>query len=457
MNEIKMPQLSDSMEEGTILSWLVNDGQSVSKGDELVELETDKATMTYESEVSGVLQIVAAEGDTIPVGELIARIGSVEVTDDGEPRNGSGSLGGAANRSEMTDSPVPGIPSIPGSTGVRSSEQAPAGGVVARPWPRKGDSDEQAEDSHAVATPLAKRIASAHGIDLTTLPGSGPRGRITKVDVFRAAGIDGAPQGTPEQPSAFAPAGSAPVAESKAGGVQSGQTQAAKGASDQVEMTRFQSVVARRMAESKATIPHYQVQTEVVMDGANELRTGFKAVGDGQAAPTFSDMIVKASALALREFPQANGSFETGRYVLYERVNVGFAVAAEDALVVPTIVDADQKTLSGIRADSKRLAERVRSGEVTPPELAGATFTVSNLGMYGMTAIYPVINPPQVAILGVGAMRETLRRDDDGEVVDSFMLTLTLSCDHRMLNGADASRFLFQIKENLEQPLKLVL
>jgi pyruvate dehydrogenase E2 component (dihydrolipoamide acetyltransferase) len=216
-------------------------------------------------------------------------------------------------------------------------------------------------------------------------------------------------------------------------------------------------VVARRTAEAKATIPLYQVQTEVNMDAAIELRSGFKAIGDGKAVPSFNDMIVKASALALREHPQVNGSFESGTYVLHERVNVGIAVAAEDTLIVPTIVDADQKTLNQIKADSKRLAERVRSGEITPPELAGGTFTVSNLGMYGMTAIFAVINPPESAILGVGAMQERLRRDEHGEVVDSSSLTLTLSCDHRILNGVDASRFLFLIKEVLEQPLRMVL
>jgi pyruvate dehydrogenase E2 component (dihydrolipoamide acetyltransferase) len=454
MNEIKMPQLSDSMEEGTILSWLVEDGQSVSRGDELVELETDKAAMTYESEVSGVLQIVVAEGDTVAVGELIARIGPVEVSDEAASPKASGSHADAANGSESPEavaSPVPEA-SIAGDGG-----DTPAGPAAAGREPRDSGAADRVSDSEAAATPLARRIALAHGIELAALTGSGPRGRITKVDVLEATDVDPAAHEIPGRATGAAPSRSAPVTAPASGDAPAGQAQGARGASNRVELSRYQSVVARRTAEAKATIPHYQVQTEVNMDAAIELRSGFKAIGDGKAVPSFNDMIVKASALALREHPQVNGSFESGTYVLHERVNVGIAVAAEDTLIVPTIVDADQKTLNQIKADSKRLAERVRSGEITPPELAGGTFTVSNLGMYGMTAIFAVINPPESAILGVGAMQERLRRDEHGEVVDSSSLTLTLSCDHRILNGVDASRFLFLIKEVLEQPLRMVL
>ena len=167
-------------------------------------------------------------------------------------------------------------------------------------------------------------------------------------------------------------------------------------------------------------------------------------------------MIVKACAVALRSHPRANGSYLDGRFELHQRVNVGIAVAADDALVVATVPDADTKSLSQIARESRRLAERVRSGEITPPELSGATFTVSNLGMFGMTAITPVINSPQAAILGVGALRETLARVD-GEIVDRMLLTLTLSCDHRILYGADAARLLSDIKGLLERPLNLAL
>jgi pyruvate dehydrogenase E2 component (dihydrolipoamide acetyltransferase) len=233
-------------------------------------------------------------------------------------------------------------------------------------------------------------------------------------------------------------------------------TAGVKGATEIHELTRVQQVIARRMAETKATVPDFQVQTEVVMDDAVALRASLKAIAHDQPVPSFNDLIVKASALALRKHPRANGSYRDGHFELHERVNVGIAVAAEDALVVPTLTDADTKSLGQIAADSRRLAERVRDGTITPPELSGATFTVSNLGMFGMTAITPVINSPQAAILGVGMMRATLARVGE-EIVDRSLLTLSLTCDHRILYGADAARLLADIKSLLETPLRLTL
>lgn len=211
------------------------------------------------------------------------------------------------------------------------------------------------------------------------------------------------------------------------------------------------------MSESKATIPHFQVQTEVAMNAAIALRRDLiAAVGEGEPAPSYNDLLVKACGIALRRHPHANGSYKDGRFELHERVNVGVAVAREDALVVPTVFDADTKSLGEIARETRLLAARVRSEEITPPELSGATFTISNLGMYGMTAITPVVNPPQAAILGAGAIRETLARED-GEIVDRALMTLTLSCDHRILYGADASLFLAEVRDLLEAPLKLCL
>jgi pyruvate dehydrogenase E2 component (dihydrolipoamide acetyltransferase) len=208
------------------------------------------------------------------------------------------------------------------------------------------------------------------------------------------------------------------------------------------------------MSEAKATIPHFQVQTEVVMDPAVAFRAEIKNAGADP--PSLNDLIVKAAALSLRAHPLANGSYRDGHFELHSRVNVGIAVAAQRTLVVPTIFDADQKSLGTIATVSRRLAERVRDGDVSPAELSGATFTVSNLGMYGMTAITPVINPPQAAILGVGATRGTLARVD-GEIVDRQLMTLTLSCDHRILYGADAAEFLSAIRDLLERPVRLAL
>jgi pyruvate dehydrogenase E2 component (dihydrolipoamide acetyltransferase) len=210
------------------------------------------------------------------------------------------------------------------------------------------------------------------------------------------------------------------------------------------------------MAEAKATIPHFQVQTEAAMDAAIALRAGLEASVNAEGAPSLNDLIVKACAIALRRHPRANGSYEDGGFELHERINVGVAVAADDALLVPVVMDADAKSLGAIARETRRLAQRVRADEITPPELAGATFTVSNLGMFGMTAISPVINPPQAAILGVGALRETLARVD-GEIVERTLMTLTLSCDHRILYGADAARLLADVRTLLEAPFGLAL
>jgi pyruvate dehydrogenase E2 component (dihydrolipoamide acetyltransferase) len=209
------------------------------------------------------------------------------------------------------------------------------------------------------------------------------------------------------------------------------------------------------MSESKATIPHFQVQKDVAMDAAFAFRAQLKQTG-ADVLPSVNDFIVNASALALRNHPLANGSYRDGRFEQHSRVNVGIAVAAEGALVVPTLFDADEKSLGAIAGEARRLAQAVRDGTVTPSELAGGTFTVSNLGMYGMTAITPVVSAPQAAILGVGATRDVLARVD-GEIVDRRLMTLTLSCDHRILYGADAARFLAEIKELLEEPLRLAL
>ena len=232
--------------------------------------------------------------------------------------------------------------------------------------------------------------------------------------------------------------------------------QTGRGESEAQELTRLQQTVARRMAESKATAPDFVLYVDVDMEEAVELRKQLKAAAGERPAPSFNDLIVKAAALALTEFPRANGAYRDGRFELYPRVNVGVAVAGQDALVVPTIFDADRKSLGEIARESRGLAEKVREGKITPPELSAGTFTVSNLGMYGIDRITPVINPPQAAILGVGAMGPQ-PAVVDGEVTVRARMTLTLVCDHRILYGADAAEFLARIRERLENPLSLVL
>ncbi|MGO9319595.1 MAG: dihydrolipoamide acetyltransferase family protein [Solirubrobacteraceae bacterium] len=426
MADIVMPRLSDTMEEGTILRWLKADGEQVARGEELVEIETDKATMTYESDQQGVLEIVADVGHTLEVGALIARVGATAAATSAARASGEPPVGAAAE-------------------GARAVG-AEAGGRIR-------------------ASPLARRIAGESGIDLRALTGSGPGGRIVKADVLApTAGAGRA--GASSSAAAGAPA-SAPAADSPAAleGVMT-----AKGEATTVELSRTQQTIARRMAESKATIPDFTLQIDVDMEECVKLRAQLKRIsqhesgpaagapgaGEQLKAPTYNDMVVKACALALREHPTANGSYRDGRLQLHSRVNVGVAVAAENALVVPTVFDADEKSLGEIARETHTLAERVRTAAITPPELGGGTFTVSNLGMYGIKSFTAIINPPQAGILSVGALAPRAVAHD-GEVVARNTMTLILACDHRILYGAEAALFLARIRALLEAPAALTL
>ena len=253
-------------------------------------------------------------------------------------------------------------------------------------------------DGRVKASPIAKRIARDRGLDLHGLSGSGPGGRIVKADVERALAAGVAARRGARRGGGPRPAGPTPGVSEK--------PETAKGQVEVVELTKLQQTVARRMAESKATAPHFYLQAEFDLTAAVEGRKHLKAMAkEGEAVPTFNDMVVKACALALREFPRANGAYRDGRIELYSRINVGVAVAAQDALVVPTVFDADRKGLRQIAAETRALASRVRDGSITPPELSGGTFTVSNLGMYGISNFSAVINTPQAGILAVGELK----------------------------------------------------
>lgn len=398
MAEVVMPRLSDSMEEGTILQWLKQPGDAVAVGDELVEIETDKANMAYEADVAGTLsEILVQEGETVAIGTPIAVVGD---------------SGGGTERSAA--GPV-----------ARETVQAPetAGG-----------------NGRPKASPVARRMAKEQGLDLGKLRGSGPGGRIVKADVERAE---------PDAAPAAAPA-SSPAAVSEG-------PETAKGQTMYEDLSKLQSTISRRMAESKATAPHFYLEAEVDMSRLVAARGQIKAgAKEGDVVPSFNDMVVKACALALREHPRANGAYRDGRFELYSRVNVGIAVSARDALVVPTVFDADQKNLRQIATDSRALAQRVRDGQITPPELSGATFTVSNLGMFGIDSFAAVINPPQAAILAVGAITERpIVRD--GSIGTAHLMRVNLACDHRILYGAPAAEFLARVRSLLEEPLSLAL
>jgi pyruvate dehydrogenase E2 component (dihydrolipoamide acetyltransferase) len=437
MADVAMPRLSDSMEEGTILKWLKSDGDEVARGDELVEIETDKANMTYESDLEGTLSIVAQEGDTLPVGGTIAQIGE----------------GGEA----------------PAEAPAEEEREAEEGGEERAAEPARGTATAEAEPAEEApepseppadggngrikASPVARRMARELGLELGQVQGTGPGGRIVKADVEAAAKGDGAAaapaEAPPEREEEKPAAAPAPVV--------TGEAQTGKGETTTQDLTRLQQTVARRMAESKATAPDFVLNIDVDMEETVELRKRIKAAApEDQPVPSFNDFVVKASALALRDFPRANGAYRDGKFELHSRVNVGIAVAGQDALVVPTVFDADSKSLGQIAAEARALAERVRAGSITPPELSSGTFTVSNLGMYGIQSFSAVINPPQAGILAVGAMAPTpvVR---DGEVVVRNIMRLSLACDHRILYGADAAQFLARIRERLENPLLLAL
>jgi pyruvate dehydrogenase E2 component (dihydrolipoamide acetyltransferase) len=434
MPDVVMPRLSDSMEEGTILKWLKADGDEVAEGEELVEIETDKATMTHEADAAGTLRIVAQEGETLAVGQVIASLGEDEraPAEDGaaaaEPQPAQAAAGQAQD-GEGADAPARPEPVAAAATAEPSAPGHEGNG------------------GRAKASPVARRIAREQGVDLSALQGTGPGGRIVKADVEAAAGI-----AAPAEPEAR----SAPPQRAPAPAPAEPAATGAKGDVGHQELSRVQQVIARRMAESKATIPDFAISTDVDMESAVALRGQLKAVAGDGVVPSYNDMVVKASALALREFPRANGAYRDGRFELYSRVNVGVAVAAHDALVVPTVFDADRKSLGEIAREARALAERVRSGAITPPELGGGTFTVSNLGMYGITRFTAVINPPQAAILAVGQMeqRAVVR---EGELVARHTMTITLTCDHRILYGADSAEFLARIRALLEAPVALAM
>jgi pyruvate dehydrogenase E2 component (dihydrolipoamide acetyltransferase) len=316
-----------------------------------------------------------------------------------------------------------------------------AGGGASSPAP--GRAPQQA-GARVKASPLARRIAEDRGVDLHALAGSGPGGRIVKADVEGAATATTAVAGGRE--GVTAAAGVAAVREDVA---------TAKGQTTTQQLTRMQQTIARRMAESKATIPDFAIASDVDMEACVQLRTELKRISSDEA-PTYNDMVVKACALALREHPRANGSYRDGALQLHSRVNVGVAVAAQDALVVPTVFDADGKALGEIAREARALAARVRDGTITPPELGGGTFTVSNLGMYRVTSFTAIINPPQAAILSVGAVQQRAVVAE-GELVARHTMTLTLVCDHRILYGADAAEFLARIRELLQAPASLTL
>jgi pyruvate dehydrogenase E2 component (dihydrolipoamide acetyltransferase) len=461
MAEIQMPRLSDSMEEGTILKWLKSPGDAVARGEPLVEIETDKATMTYEADAAGALEILAAEGDTLPIGAVIARLGNGQGASTNAaartPDAGAALSIAAASQPPAASAAVQGAPPVVAAPG-RPVERALPDTHADEPLP--GSAAQSTLGDRVRASPLARRIAREQRVDLAAITGSGPGGRVVRADVEHEAGREPGGPASATEVRATATARQGTVASSPERPVPrtrptDGELQAGKGIVKSQEPTRAQQVIARRMASSKATVPEFTLNAEIDMERCVELRRRLQALPGERRVPSYNDLVVKACGLALREHPRANGAWRDGRFELFSRVNVGVAVAGEGVLVVPTIFDADIKPLEEIATETRRLAQRVRDGQVTPPELSGATFTVSNLGMFGVRSFTAVINPPQAAILAVGAVTQRALVID-GELAARHAMDVTLACDHRILYGADAARLLARLRELLEEPLALL-
>jgi pyruvate dehydrogenase E2 component (dihydrolipoamide acetyltransferase) len=423
MSEILMPRLSDTMEEGVVSSWHKKPGDKVSVGDSLVDIETDKALMEYEAYEDGVLgEILVGEGDTAAIGTPIA----VLVTDGAAPA-ATPAATPAAKTAEAAEAAEPPAANAP----VRTESAPPA---AEAPASRNGR-------SRPPSSPLARRIARESGVDLTSVTGSGPGGRIVRADV-EAAALDATVLDT-------APSAPQPVPQPAAAAVTADDED-----TERVPLSRIRKVTARRLAESMRTAPHFYL-TRVV--DVEEL-LAFRATLNAALAPakvSVNDLIVKACATALRANPVLNVSFTEEHLLVHKRVHVGVAVALEEGLVVPVIRDADRKSVSAIGTETREMAGRAREQRLTPQEMSGGTFTVSNLGMFGVDAFTAVINPPEAAILAVGATRKDVVFRD-GEVIPRDRMTLTLSIDHRACDGATGAAFLGQLTDLLENPLRIV-
>jgi pyruvate dehydrogenase E2 component (dihydrolipoamide acetyltransferase) len=402
--ELTMPKLSDSMADAVILRWLKSAGEHFTRGEGLIEVETDKATVVYEAEWDGTLDsILVPEGATVAVGEPIATLA-----------NGDGA-GAAGKKAQTVHSQSERVPLPPAAIQPAEAEASPDGPAPERP----------------VATPVARRTAVELGVSLHGLTGTGPGGRITVDDVTKAA--------TEAGPAL------ASVAPAVSG----------KGEVTVLEPTPTQATIARRMLESATTIPVFTVSADV--DVSEIVASRREARDRGEDAPSVNDFVVKAAASALREFPRFNASYLDSRVELYSRVNVGIAVATEDALLVPVVRDADRKSLVELAEETRRLAEAARTRSLRPEDFHDGTFTVSNLGMFGVGSFTAIIDPPQVAILAVGGARRAPVEETSEGVVFRDLMTVTLSCDHRVVYGADGARFLSRLRELLERPLALAI
>jgi len=427
---VTMPRLSDTMEEGTVASWLIAEGDEVAEGDILAEIETDKATMEFESFYAGTLLYIGInEGESAPVDEILAIIGPKGTDVDAVLKAAKG--GGAKSSAPKKE--------------VASSEET-----------SKEEAEEEtthtsdaSNGERIFASPLAKKIAKDKGIDLAKVKGSGENGRIVKKDVedYKAPASDKA--SAPKAAETSAPTSDAPKETKQVEVYQP----VGEETFEEVKNSQMRKVIAKRLAESKYSAPHYYLNIEVDMDNAIASRKQINEMP--QVKVSFNDLVVKASAMALRKHPQVNTQWKEDVMVYAKHIHVGVAVAVEDGLVVPVLKFADQQTLSQIGNNVKNLAGKARSKKIQPQEMEGSTFTISNLGMYGITDFTSIINQPNSCILSVGAIvqKPVVK---NGEIVVGNTMQLTLACDHRTVDGATGAQFLQTLKTYLENPVSML-
>jgi pyruvate dehydrogenase E2 component (dihydrolipoamide acetyltransferase) len=452
VTKVVMPKLSDAMESGKIIKWLKKEGDRINGGDILAEVETDKADVEMEAFGAGVLRkILVPAGETVAIGALIGVI--AEPGDDiaavvaSAPAGGAGA-GSAAQKTPLRAEPAPAPPAgaasavaSAGRPAAVTSAPAPAApvarpaAVVSAPAVAPGGLGQGAQGGRVKASPLAKKIAAQAGVDLRLIQGSGPGGRIIRRDV-EAAG-----SGVGTAAAAAMPA-MAPAAVS---GVEF----------EDVPLSQMRATIARRMPLSKGPVPHFYVTSEVAMDRAWELREQLNAL-EGQPKISVNDFVIRACALALLKHPGVNASLQGDAIRVYHRAHIGVAVALDEGLITPVLRDCHAKPLAQIAVEARDLAERARNRKLRAQELSGATFSISNLGMFDVADFSAIINPPEGAILAVGSVRRVAVVDDAGLGVGRRMM-LTISCDHRVMDGAMGARFLQDVKRLLEEPLRLLV
>ena len=453
MPEVIMPKMGDAMEEGTLVKWLKGEGDEVSEGDPIAEIETDKVTLELEAEDSGTLaQLMAEEGQDIPVGEAIAFIqGEGE---EAPERDGSG--GAQAQAEEEAEG---------SDEGGEAQTATETGDEQAQPSGGGAQADGGGANGHFRASPIVRRLARENNLDLSRIEGSGPAGRIVERDVRaalesgEAPTTDGQAEQADGQAQVEAPEGAQPEQAAQQGfqPARLPEPTDAPGTT-LMEPTKMQRVISERMTEAKQHVPHFYATVEVRMDATMALRKQLNEQLEEEGVKlSVNDFVMKACAVALRNYPNLNALYTSKGIELHEKVDMAMAVALDAGLITPVIRDCGSKGLAAISRESKDLASRARDGKLKPDEYQGGTITVSNMGMFGVESFTAIINPPQAAIIAVSSIQRRPAYDENGEVVPASMMKLTLSADHRVANGRDGALYMSEVKRTLENPVLLMV